>query len=96
MESNKGEKGKIGDAFLTQEQSNEFELNRLGYYVKVREVWNNTRKKKDFLFDIIQYDNDQEVIIQKGTKVFSCGEIEAIKKRNEIIDYYLKKLKNNQ
>ncbi len=80
---------------LTQEQDNEFALNRLGYYVKVREVWNNTRKKKDFLFDIIQYDNDQEVIIQKGTKAFSCGEMEAIKKRNEIISFYLNKIKNN-
>lgn len=83
------------EQLLTQEQINEFTLNRLGYYVKVREVWNNTRKKKDFKFDIIQYDNDQEVIIQKGTKVFSCGEAEAIKKRNEIISFYLNKIKNN-
>jgi len=80
---------------LTQEQSNEFILNRLGYYCKVRERWNNTRKKKDFMFDIVQYDNDQEVLIQQGKKIFPINEFEAIKERDKIIQYYLNKLKNN-
>ena len=79
---------------LTPAQSNEFTLNHLGYYCKVRSIWNRARNKSDFSFDIVQYDNDKEVIIQKGTKVFPLGEHEAIKKRNEIINFYLKKIQN--
>jgi hypothetical protein len=79
----------------SQAQLNEFELNHLGYYCKVREKFNVQRKKKDFSFDIIQYKDDNEVMVQKGAKVFPIGELEAIAKRDEIIDYYLKKLKNN-
>lgn len=78
---------------LTQEHINEFSLNSLGYYVKVREIWNNTRKKKDFKFDVISYENDKEIIIQQGKKVFSCNEIEAIKERDKIIEFYLNKVK---
>jgi len=84
----------IKDQTLTQEQSNEFKLNSLGYYCKVRSVWNRARNKSDYSFDIIQYNNDQEVVIQKGTKVFPLPEHEAIKKRNEIINFYLKKIQN--
>ncbi len=80
---------------LSQAQLNEFELNKLGFYVKVREKFNVQRKKKDFSFDIVQYKDDKEVMVQKGTKVFPIGELEAIGKRNEIIEYYLKKLKNS-
>jgi hypothetical protein len=79
----------------TQAQLNEFELNRLGYYVKVREKFNVQRKKKDFSFDIVQYKDDKEVMVQKGSKVFPVGEFEAMAKRDEIIEYYLKKLKNS-
>ena len=79
----------------SQAQLNEFELNRLGYYVKVREKFNVQRKKKDFSFEIIQYKDDKEVMVQKGAKVFPIGELEAIAKRNEIIEYYLKKVKNS-
>jgi hypothetical protein len=79
----------------SQAQLNEFELNRLGYYVKVREKFNVQRKKKDFSFEIIQYKDDKEVMVQKGAKVFPIGELEAIEKRNEIIEYYLKKVKNS-
>jgi len=81
---------------LTQEQINEFSLNALGYYVKVREVWNNARKKKDFKFDVVMYECDEEKVIQAGKKVFQCGEIEAIKERNKIISYYLNKVKNEK
>lgn len=95
MEKYKREKGKDVHSVLTPEQEREFQLNRLGYYCIVRSSWNNARKKNDFLFDIIKYDNDQEVMIQKGTKVFPLSEHEAIKRRNEVIEYYLKKLKNN-
>jgi hypothetical protein len=78
-----------------QAQLNEFELNHLGFYCKVREKFNVQRKKKDFSFDIIQYKDDKEVMVQKGAKVFPIGELEAIEKRNEIIEYYLKKVKNS-
>jgi hypothetical protein len=78
---------------LTQEQENEFTLNRLGYYCKVRSVWSQTKKKNDFKFDIIKYENDKEVLIQAGRKLFSCGELEAIKQRDSIIEYYLNKIK---
>lgn len=78
---------------LTIAQQNEFALNKLGYYCKVRTVWNGIRKKNDFKFDIIQYDDDQEVIIQKGQKLFSIGELEAINQRDKVIEYYLTKLK---
>ena len=78
----------------SQAQVNEFELNRLGYYCSVKEKWNNQRKKKDFSFDIVQYKDDKEVMVQKGTKVFPIGEFEAMEKSDEIIEYYLKKLKN--
>ena len=85
---------------LTSAQIQEFNLNRLGYYCKVREDWqwnNDLRKKvrKGFLFDIIQYEDIKEVIIQKGTKLFSCGEKEAMVERDKEIESYLKKLKNN-
>lgn len=96
MEKYKREKGKGSVSVLTSEQIQEFELNRLGYYCKVRSVWDGNRKKNSFKFDIIQYENDKEVIIQKGTKVFSVGEIEAIKKRNAVIGYYLNKLENGK
>ncbi len=79
----------------SQAQENEFLLNKIGFYCKVREKWNNQRKKKDFTFDIIQYYDNKEVMIQEGKKVFPIGELEAIAKRDEIIEYYLKKLKNN-
>jgi hypothetical protein len=79
----------------SQAQLNEFELNRLSYYVKVREKFNVQRKKKDFSFDIVQYKDDKEVMVQKGSKVFPIGELEAIAKRDEIIHYYLKKVKNS-
>jgi hypothetical protein len=79
----------------SQAQLNEFELNRLGYYCSVKEKWNNQRKKKDFTFDIVQYKDDKEVMVQKGAKVFPIGEFEAIAKRDEIIEYYLKKVKNS-
>jgi hypothetical protein len=78
-----------------QAQLNEFELNHLGYYCSVKERWNNQRKKKDFSFDIVQYKDDKEVMVQKGSKVFPIGELEAIAKRDEIIHYYLKKVKNS-
>lgn len=84
----------IKDQPLTQEQSNEFQLNHLGYYCKVRSVWNRARNKSDYSFDIIQYDNDKEVLIQQGKKLFACNEIEAINERDKIISYYLKKVKN--
>jgi hypothetical protein len=80
----------------SQAQNNEFELNRIGYYCKVREKWNNQTKKKDFSFDIIKYIEQKEVIVQKGSKLFQIGELEAIQKRNEIIEYYLKKVKNEK
>lgn len=80
---------------LTKEQENEFLLNRLGYYCRVRSIWNNTRKKNDFMFDIVHIKNDIETVIQKGTKVFSVNETEGIKQRNKIIEFYLNKLKNN-
>ena len=80
---------------LTQEQQNEFTLNRLGYYCKVRESWNRKRKWWDFRFDFVKYENDKEVIMTKGTMTFECGEKEAIKKRDMAIQYYLNKLKNN-
>lgn len=80
---------------LTQEQENEFTLARLGYHVKVSEKWNNTRKKKDYMFSIIQYEDGKEKIIQEGKKLFSCGELEAIKERDKVISYYLNKIKNN-
>lgn len=92
MEKHKREKGKSSVSVLTQEQEREFELNRLGYYCKVRTVWDGNRKKNSFKFDIIQYENDKEVIIQKGIKVFPLPEQEAIRKRNEIISFYLKKV----
>ncbi len=79
----------------SQAQENEFLLNKIGFYCKVREKFNVQRKKKDFSFDIVQYKDDKEVMVQKGAKVFPIGELEAIAKRNEIIEYYLKKLKNN-
>ncbi len=90
----------IKETPLTPAQSNEFQLNHLGYYCKVNEewAWNNTLKKnarKGFKFDIIQYANDKEVMVQRGTRLFECGELEAIKRRNEEIEYYLNKLKNN-
>jgi hypothetical protein len=80
---------------LTQAQENEFTLNRLGYYCKVRSVWNQAKKKNDFKFDIVQYENNKEVLIQAGKKLFSCGEIEAIRERDKVISYYLNKIKNN-
>lgn len=79
---------------LTQAQENEFNLNRLGYYCKVRSVWSQAKKKSDFKFDIVKYENDKEVMIQQGKKVFSCGELEAIKERDKVISYYLNKIKN--
>ena len=85
----------IKDVQLTKAQENEFLLNRLGYYVKVRDKWDNVRKKKSFLFDIVQYYDDKEVLIQAGKKVFAIGELEAIKQRDKIIEFYLNKLKNN-
>ncbi len=83
-------------SILTQEQENEFALNRLGYYCRVRSVWNNTRKKNDFMFDIVHIENDIEAMIQKGTKVFSVNETEGIKQRDKIINFYLNKLKNEK
>lgn len=80
---------------LTKEQENEFLLNRLGYYCRVRSIWNNTRKKNDFMFDIARIENNIETIIQKGTKVFSVNETEGIIQRNKIIEFYLNKLKNS-
>jgi len=80
---------------LTSAQIQESDLNRLGYYCKVRSVWDGNRKKNSFKFDIIQYENDKEIIIQKGTKLFSCGEKEAMVERNKEIESYLKILKNN-
>lgn len=80
---------------LTQEQINEFELNRLGYYCRVRESWNKKRRWWDFRFDFVRYENNQEVIVTKGMAIFEGGEKETIKRRNVAIDYYLKKLKNN-
>jgi hypothetical protein len=77
---------------LNTEQVNEFTLNRLGYYCKVKTVWDSVRKKNSFKFDIIQYEDCQEVIIQKGTKAFPLTEHEAIRKRDEIISFYLKKV----
>lgn len=77
---------------LTPEQIREFKLNRLNYYCKVREAWNNQRKKKDYSFDIIRYQDGEEIMMHKGTKIFPISENEAIKKRNEIIEYYLNKL----
>lgn len=84
---------------LTQAQTNEFEFARLGYHCKVREkyTWNNTLKKNirdGFFFDIVQYEDGKEKLIQAGKKLFSCGEIEAIKERDKIIEFYLKKVKN--
>jgi hypothetical protein len=81
---------------LTQAQESEFCLNRLGYYCKVRSVWNQSKKKNDFKFDIVQYENDKEVMIQAGKKIFSCGELEAIKERDKVIEYYLNKLKSEK
>lgn len=83
---------------LTQSQSNEFEFARLGYFCKVKEkyTWNNTLKKNirdGFLFDILQYEDGKEKLIQAGKKLFSCNEIEAIKERNVVIEYYLNKVK---
>jgi hypothetical protein len=80
---------------LTQEQSNEFEFARLGYYCRVDTVWNNTRKKNDWKFSITKEEDGKEVIIQAGKKLFQCNEIEAIKERDKIITFYLNKLKNN-
>lgn len=77
---------------LTQAQSNEFTLNRLGYYCRVRTVWNQSRKKSDFKFEIIRYNNDQEVSVYKDNLLHSCGEIEAMKERNKFIEGYLKKV----
>ena len=82
-------------SILTQAQENEFLLNRLGYYCRVRSIWNNTRKKNDFMFDIVRIENDIETMIQKGTKVFSVNETEGITQRDQIIEFYLNKLKNN-
>jgi len=78
--------------------NNEYESNRLGYYCKVKEkwTWSNTLKKNirdGFLFDIVQYEGEQEVIIQAGKKVFSCSETEAIKERDKVIEFYLNKVK---
>lgn len=81
---------------LTQAQINEFELNRLGYYCKVRESWNRKRKWWDFRFDFVRYDNDIEEVITKGTLIYECGESEAIKKRDIAIEYYLKKVKDEK
>lgn len=81
---------------LTQAQINEFSLNVLGYYVKVRSIWNQAKKKNDYKFDVISYENDKEVIIQQGKKLFSCGEVEAISERNCVIEYYLNKVKNEK
>jgi len=83
---------------LTKSQTNEFEFARLGYFCKVKEkyTWNSTLKKNirdGFLFDIVQYEDGKEKIIQAGKKVFSCSEIEAIKERNRVIEYYLNKVK---
>lgn len=90
----------IKETPLAPAQSNEFQLNHLGYYCKVNEEWqwNNLLKRKvrkGFKFDIIQYENCKEVMVQRGTRLFECGELEAIKRRNEVIEYYLNKLKNN-
>ena len=98
MERNKREKGEGLHSILTQEQSNEFQLNYLGYYCKVREKWeyNNIIKKNDrkgFQFDIVRCnEKGQEVIVQKGVKLFSVSEKVAIDIRNSVIDYYLKKV----
>jgi len=83
---------------LTQAQSNEFEFARLGYFCKVKEkhTWNNILKKSirdGFLFDIVQYEYGKEKLIQAGKKLFSCNEIEAIKERDKVIDFYLNKVK---
>lgn len=80
---------------LTEAQINEFELARLGYHVKVDTIWNNTRKKNDWKFSITKEEDEKEVVIQQGKKLFQCNEIEAIKERNKIIAFYLKKIKNN-
>lgn len=95
MEKNKGKERKGSNAILTQAQLNEFELIRLGYYCKVRSKWDQATKKNGWMFDIVKYENDQEVIIKKGTIVFNIGENEGIVKRNQIIESYLKNLKNN-
>lgn len=100
MEKNKGKERKGSNAILTQAQLNEFELIRIGYYCKVREEWewNKELKKsirKGFKFDIVQYEDDQEVVIKKGTVLFNIGENEGVIKRNQIIESYLKNLKNN-
>jgi len=84
----------IKEVELTQAQSNEFNLARLGYYVKVRTLWNQAKKKNDFKFDIVQYEKDKEVLIQVGKKIFSCGEKEAIKERDKVVLFYLNKVKN--
>lgn len=80
---------------LTEAQINEFELARLGYHCKVDTIWNNARKKNDWKFSITKEEEWKEVVIQVGRKVFSCNEIEAIKERDKIIAFYLKKIKNN-
>ena len=84
---------------LTQEQQNEFTLNRLGYYCKVKEkwTWNNSLRKNirdGFLFDIVQYYDNKEVMVQEGVKVFPIGELEAIIQRDKVISYYLNKIKS--
>lgn len=96
MEKHKREKKGISVSVLTHAQENEFTLNRLGYYCKVRSVWNQAKKRNDFKFDIVQYENDKEVLIQQGKKVFPIGELEAIKERNKIIEYYLNKIKSEK
>lgn len=80
---------------LTKEQENEFALNRLGYYCRVRTQWNQKRHKSDYLFDIVIIENDQDVVIRRGTRAFEADVIGAIKERDKVIEMYLNKLKNN-
>ena len=82
------------DTENTVAQENEFKLNRMGFYCKVRTLFNKSRGKNDYLFSIVQYEDGKEKVIQEDKKPFSCGELEAIKERDIAIQYYLNKLKN--
>lgn len=87
---------KKSDTEITIAQVNEFELNKMGFYCKVRTSYNKSRGKNDFLFDIITYNNNEEVIVKKGSVHFPIGELEAIKERDKIIEFYLNKVKNEK
>jgi len=78
---------------LTKEQINEFNLNRLGYYVKIKQEFDKQDKKSKYRFYIVKEEDYKEELIQEGKKLFPIDFCSNCKTRNEIIEAYLKKVK---